>query len=83
MTDLEYDILDEMYFIITYNQLLENLNWEKPELNSQIKNLLDKKWVKAYENVGMNEIHQDISENEYCNYLYLASKTGLMAHNCK
>ena len=46
MTDLEYDLLDELYFVISFDALQNALNWVKLSIEEQLKNLLEKQWVK-------------------------------------
>lgn len=82
MSDLEYDVLDELYFVQSYNYLKNTLSWEDDMLRDTLKRLLEKGWIKCFvdpkEEIFDNEIDID---TQYRKYFYLASKAGLFAHN--
>ena len=82
MSDLEYDILDELYFVQSFHELNEKLQWEDYALRDTLRNLLDKGWIRCYaspkEEIPDNELDFEI---QYRNYYYIASKDGLLAHN--
>ena len=84
MTDQEYEIMDELYFVISFGELMDKLILEENELKVSLAALLDKQYIKCFRNVS-DEIppeHVDY-ENNYRNYHYLASKEGLFAHNTR
>ena len=84
MTDQEYEIMDELYFVISFRELMEKLLLEEVELKVSLSALLEKQYIKCFNNVS-DEIppeHIDF-ENNYRNYHYLASKEGLFAHNTR
>lgn len=82
MSDLEYDVLDELYFLQSYGDLRETLHWDDGLLRDTLESLLRRNWIRCYktptEEVFGNEI--DL-ETGYRSYYYLASKSGLFAHN--
>lgn len=82
MTDLEFDVLDELYFVIGFEALLEVTELEEHELYTCLKTLISKGWVKCFkgtdEELPLSEV--DLNRN-YKNYSYLATKKGLLAHN--
>ena len=82
MTDNEFDIIDELYFIQSYKNLVKTMNVSKDKIRSTLENLLKKGWVKCFIS-PTDEIEFDIEkfEKEYWNYHYLATKAGLLAHN--
>lgn len=82
MTNAEFDILDELYFIRTYKDLVESLDMSKVILKSTFEKLLKRGWIKCYIS-PIEEIELDIKnlEKEYWKYHYLATKAGLRAHN--
>lgn len=84
MTDLEYDVLDELYFVISFPQLLSTLELEEDELKNVLRTLLRKEWIKCFRNqtTELNEDETDFSHH-YRDYFYLATKTGLLAHHGK
>jgi hypothetical protein len=82
MSDLEYDVLDELYFIQSFKDLKSTLQWDDAMLRSTIERLFSKDWVRCYltptEEIFLDDI--DI-ETQYHKYYYMASKDGLFAHN--
>lgn len=82
MTDLEFDVLDELYFVIGFRQLQEELDIEEEVLKATLSTLLDKGWAKCFLSVSEEALQDEIDfDNSYKEYYYLASKTGLLAHN--
>jgi len=82
MTDLEFDVLDELYFVIGFESLLEATELEEHELYNCLKGLVSKGWVKCF--IGMDEelpLSKVALDTNYKNYSYLATKKGLLAHN--
>ncbi|MGI9543090.1 MAG: hypothetical protein ACR2MX_07505 [Cyclobacteriaceae bacterium] len=84
MTDTEYDILDELYFVISFGDLQDALGMEGKLLKPELEKLVEKKWVKCFSSVS-NELAEEAVdfERNYQNYHYLASKEGLLKHNSR
>lgn len=82
MTTLEFDVLDELYFLQSYKYLIETLKLSDDKLKRTLQTLLVNGWVKCYR-TPMEELTFESSEfeNDYWNYHYLATKAGLLAHN--
>lgn len=84
MTDLEFDILDELYFLINFEKLASDLGMEEKDLANELVNLVGKGWVKVYDGDNELEVGElDFLHKNYKNYNYLASKSGLLAHNSR
>lgn len=82
MSDLEYDTLDELYFVQSYKELNKKLNWEDEILRDTLKSLHEKGWIKCFLTPTEEIFNDDIDiETQYHKYFYLASKAGLFAHN--
>lgn len=82
MTDAEFDVLDELYFVQPYEHLQSELDLDEGELKDTLIGLSEKGWIKCYTSMDEEVFDQDLDlENNYQRYLYLASKKGLMAHN--
>ncbi len=82
MTDLEFDVLDELYFLQPYSHLLKTLDMGEEEIKSTLRELLEKGWVKCYKSPSEElDLDQVDFENSFAKYHYLASKAGLLAHN--
>lgn len=82
MTDLEYEIIDEMYFVISFDELRQRLSLEERKLKDALARLLEQGYLNCFANVSDELPHEQVDfENNYRNYHYLASKEGLLAHN--
>lgn len=82
MTDLEYEIIDELYFVISFQELKEQLEISAEELLLELDKMIRKGWVKVF-----TTDHEDVEidavdfSSSYQLFNYLASKKGLMIHN--
>lgn len=81
MSDLEFDILDELYFIIHYNELKKALGLSDEDLKPILAKMARKNWLRCYAEPDVELEQSDIDiEINFRNYFYLASKEGLKAH---
>lgn len=81
MSDQEFDLLDELYFVQSYSTLQEALGWEDSQLLDTLTLLVGKGWIKCF-SAPDQECFEDIDLHEVGKeLLYLATKKGLMAHN--
>ncbi len=82
MTDLEFEILDELYFVKRLEDLQKELFSLGNNLLPELENLIKKGWVRILDGED-NEIQ--LSDKRYKNYessfKYIATKQGLKAHN--
>ena len=82
MSDLEYDVLDELYFVQSFKYLKDELQWDDQMLKETIEKLLQKEWIRCYASPTEELFGDEIDlETKYHSYFYLASKSGLFAHN--
>nr|WKN35542.1 transporter [Tunicatimonas sp. TK19036] len=82
MTDLEYDVMDELYFVTPFNQLRSTLELEEQELRNILQSLLQKNWIKCYVDHTEEILPHEVDfTHHYQEYFYLATKEGLLAHN--
>ncbi|MDA0195321.1 MAG: hypothetical protein O2887_10700 [Bacteroidetes bacterium] len=82
MNDIEFDVLDELYFIKTFDEILSSTQLDSKELRVILMRLFDKGWIRCYRSASDEVIPEEVDiELDYMKYLYLASKTGLIAHN--
>jgi len=82
MTDLEFDVMDELYFVIPFHQLQQELGMNESTLKDVLHSLLEKGWAKCFLTASEEAMKSEIDfENKYKDYYYLASKKGLLAHN--
>ena len=81
MTDAEFDILDELYFVIPFEDLQKQLDMDKIELTEHLKAIFGKGWLRIFSSPdGTADVVNITNENLITSYL-LASKAGLKAHN--
>jgi len=84
LTDQEFELLDALYFVASFEELKAELHWEEFVLRDRLLDLYHKGWLKCL-NYTKDEEVDDLKDFEfqYKNYHYLASKEGLLAHNSK
>jgi len=82
MNDLEFEVLDELYFVQSFAYLQKQLQLEEQALREILRTLLQKEWIKCFKD-GFHEIPDTEADfdNKYQDYHYLATKKGLLAHN--
>ncbi len=82
MSDLEFDVLDELYFVTSYHDVASGTGLEDFEIKPVLMKLFRKGWIRCYEepDTEVNDKEVDL-EVKFRSYYYLASKEGLMAHN--
>lgn len=87
MTDQEFDILDELYFVTDFETIRQAVGLTEAELKEHLGAMLSKGWVKCfiagtYEVVSDTGIGENLNfDHKYATYQYLATKAGLLAHN--
>ena len=82
MTDLEFDVLDELYFVISFDDLKHATELDTETLRKVLFGLLEKRWIKCFRNQSEDIDLESVNfEQNYKQYAYLATKEGLMAHN--
>lgn len=82
MTDDEFNIIDELYFVTSYQDLKEGCQLSDEVLQINLLSLVDKGLVRVYKNVDeASEMEQINLKDHFTKYYYLASKKGLLAHN--
>lgn len=82
MSDLEFDVLDELYFVQPFSELVQSTQLEEDLLKKVLKKLIVKQFVKCLNN-ATDEIPADEVDfdKDYRRMVYLATKSGLLAHN--
>lgn len=82
MTEEEFDVLDELYFVQSFDFLLEELEMEEGALKTVLSALIVKGWVKCFFSMQEEALSHELQmDTKYREYFYLATKEGLMAHN--
>lgn len=85
MSNEEFEILDELYFVITFSDLSNELpDYNNEKLFGYLTDMIGKDWLRVYKGdieLENNEISFDLES--FTNYSFLASKKGLFAHNSR
>lgn len=81
MSDAEFDLLDELYFVQPYEYLKETLGWEDEHLLETLNSLYQEGLVKCLTEPDREIFDQVDIFREGKNLMFLATKKGLMAHN--
>jgi hypothetical protein len=81
MSDAEFDLLDELYFVQPYEYLKESLGWGDEHLLETLDLLYKAGMIKCLAEPDRERFDQVDIFSEGRNLMYLATKKGLMAHN--
>ena len=82
MSDLEFDVLDELYFIQPFDTVRKATQLEDRELKEVLEKMQVKGWIRCFMTASDEVPSEEIDiQTKYREYLYLASKSGLLAHN--
>ncbi|GAB2496529.1 hypothetical protein [Algoriphagus taiwanensis] len=81
MTDAEFDLLDELYFVQHFSYLKDALGWEDSQLLETLQSLYSSGLIKCLVGPDDERFDQVNISLEGKNLFYLATKKGLMAHN--
>ncbi len=82
MTDEEFDVLDELYFVISYNDLVRALVIDETKLVEVLNSLHQRDFIKVLSNADDEVDDNDVDLAQKANtYFYLITKKGLLAHN--
>ena len=84
MSEEEYEVLDELYFVTGYHELRDQLSYPDEQLCAVLHSLSDKGWIRILADPDEELPSGSVDwASGYRSYFYLASKAGLMAHNTK
>lgn len=82
MTSDEFDLLDELYFVTSFDEVKRALDWSEDRLYTSLITLFRKDWIKCMNAKSEELPSREIDlENAFREYHYLATKQGLLAHN--
>ncbi|MFD2033368.1 hypothetical protein ACFSKL_01125 [Belliella marina] len=81
MTEEEFDLLDELYFVQHFEYLKDMLGWEEDLLLATLQSLLDKEFIKCLIQPDEEVFGETKLQESGKTYYYLATKKGLMNHN--
>jgi len=82
MTDDEFDVLDELYFVLPYKDLLASVELSDVKLRVVLESLRKKQWIKVLNSVDRETPEEEIRIIEKAQtYYFLITKSGLLSHN--
>ena len=84
MNEVEFEVMDHLYFVTSFEELKDLSNIGETELLVVLFTLISNDWVKCFSGPD-NEIKVTEAElkTNYYKYEYLATKQGLLAHNMR
>ena len=84
MTNAEFEILDELYFLKSFAELNRVLVFTETTWKIELANLYQKGWLRCYESAIQEPLTGEPDfENNFHKYYYLATKAGLLAHTTR
>lgn len=81
MSDEEFDLMDELYFVQKYDFIKDSLGWEDELLLNTLDSLYQSGMIKCLETPDTERFDVVDIYSEGRELFYLATKKGLMAHN--
>jgi len=82
MNNQEIDLLDELYFVQSYQDVKSALNWKDENLQKHLYSLNQKGYIKMLINHDKEyDGHKDLKSIPWNNLYFLATKKGLLEHN--
>lgn len=84
MSEQEYLVLDELYFLQSFQELKAQSGLAADELKKVLGDMLGKGWIKCLRSrEGEEPVDPSEFQEHYSSFLYLATKAGLLAHNSR
>jgi len=84
LTELQFDILDCIYFVEPLDKILEEVDHPRPVVIDELKNMIDKGWVQVmgYDEQANDYLRTHIFDSDNLQeFRFLATKEGLLRHN--
>lgn len=81
MTEDEFDLLDELYFVQPFAYLKDAMGWEDEKLRVTLESLYQKAYIKCLKDPDEELFEVRDFSIELKDMYFLATKKGLMAHN--
>jgi len=81
MTDAEFDLMDELYFVQPFEYIKETLKWEDELLLKTLQSLYSRGYIKCLETPDHERFDEVDVIKDGKELFFLATKKGLMAHN--
>ncbi|MCJ8163326.1 hypothetical protein MKJ04_00625 [Pontibacter sp. E15-1] len=83
MSENEFDLLDELYFVTAYPDLKSTLSLSDEELCAALQALIRQGYVRIlYPDPDTDYVYDEHAFGQHCQqYYFLATKAGLVVHN--
>ena len=84
LTDLQFQILDSIYFVESFEHIVEEAEQPVPIVVDELRTMIDRGWVQVmqFDDVKEDYVRTAIYDADNMqNYHYLATKDGLLKHN--
>ena len=81
MTNIQFEIIDELYFVISFQELLAQLDLDIELLVDELHKLHQKGWIRIYDGIDKELENHMLIDESFLKYRFLASKKGLSEHN--
>ena len=84
MSEVEYDIMDQLYFVTSFGDVKDLSGLDAPLIAGVLWKFISNGWVKCFDGPEKEvELTEDDFKTNFAKYHYLASKQGLLAHNVR
>ncbi len=82
MTEAEFEVLDELYFVQSFTELVRAVEYDEEKLLEILSDLYRKGWINCYSapSASIAKPKADIGKFGK-QYFYLATREGLRQHN--
>ena len=84
LTDLQFQILDSIYFVESFEHIVEEAEQPVPIVVDELRTMIDRGWVQVmvFDDGKEDYVRTAIYDADNMqNYHYLATKNGLLKHN--
>ena len=84
LTDLQFQILDSLYFVETFANVWEEAETTRPVIVDELRTMIDRGWIQVmlFDEKSDDYVRTPIFDTDHLeNYFFLATKEGLLKHN--
>ncbi|RMG72864.1 MAG: hypothetical protein D6722_04590 [Bacteroidetes bacterium] len=84
LTDLQFQILDSIYFVESFVHIVEEAEAPVPVVIDELRTMIDRGWVQVmqFDEAKGDYVRTAIYDTDQMDqYHYLATKAGLLRHN--
>ena len=84
MSEEEYDIMDQLYFVTSFEEVKDLSGVDETLVKAILWRFIQRGWIKCFDDPEAEvEPTEDDFKTSFEKYHYLASKQGLLAHNVR